>query len=438
MKTYNDLYDDIISIPNLLVAFNEAKKGKKSKKFRDFEKNLIQNLNKLHDELRQKTYKPSGYSVFYVQDYKRRKVLAPAFRDHVVHHAIFNYLEQIYDPTFIHTSCACRKGKGTHFGLRTLKSFVNKYSENDYFIKCDVSKYFYSIDQYKLKEIIKRKIKDENVIWLLEQIIDSLTEEKISAQIDNNSFIIQKKGIPIGNLLSQLFANIYLNELDYFIKHELKIKHYVRYVDDFVILHKSKTELKKISSEIKKFLREELFLKLEDRKIQMNKISFGIDFIGYVVFKKYVRVRTRNYRRFREKMAQKPKEIWKLFLSFRSYLAHLSHTNSEKIKKRIVAEFIKRAVQRGGNWDNGANAGPFSANLNNAPSNRNPNIGFRCCTGFLTAEFSRKSCNIEMHFHPLSENSENLRRYLQDDLVDSPMKLENFNKIEVKQYEGRK
>ncbi|PIT86617.1 MAG: hypothetical protein COU33_02150, partial [Candidatus Magasanikbacteria bacterium CG10_big_fil_rev_8_21_14_0_10_43_6] len=298
MKTYNNLYNEIIALPNLYKAYSEAKAGKKDKTFREFTKNSHNNLWRLHKELASQKYTPSPYTIFYVNDYKERKIMAPHFRDHIVHHALHNYLEQIYDPTFIHDSFACRKGKGTHKGFARLKRFVNMHKQNDYFMKCDISKYFYSIDQHTLMAVFKRKIKDQKLLWLIEKIIHSHHEETMPAHVHNSCFDEQKKGLPIGNLTSQLFANIYLNELDHFAKHKLKIKHYARYVDDFVILSENKECLQNTWKKIHEFLEKKLFLKLETRKTQINKIAFGIDFIGYVAFQKYIRVRTRNYKRF--------------------------------------------------------------------------------------------------------------------------------------------
>lgn len=439
MKTYDNLYDEIISLPNLCKAYFKAKKGKKSLEFKEFEKNLIENLWKLHEELASKTYEPSGYTLFYVDDYKRRKILAPFFRDHVLHHAVYNYLEEIYEPLFIFDSFACRKGKGTHFGLKRLKYFINHHSENDYFIKCDISKYFYSIDHFKLKEIFAKRIKDKNLLWLLGKVIDSHFEEEIPAHVFNHFTSSQEKGIPIGNLLSQLFANVYLNELDFFVKNKLKIKHYVRYVDDFVILEKDKVKVQEIVYEIKRFLEEELCLRLENKKIQVNKISFGVDFTGYVVFKKFVRVRTKNYRRFKHKLRKKIRNFSfgkipfdSMKCSIESYFSHLAYTNSEKIKGRIVAVLVNCAVKRGGNWNNGANAGPFCANLNNDPTNTNYNIGFRCCSGFpFLAGFSRKSCKLEMQLQPHSTCVENQRENLPLSRKIFPMNSNDIKEVEL-------
>ena len=413
MKTFDNFYNEIISLPNLYRAFETAKKGKKKGRVISFEKNLHDNLWELYCELKNKIYVPKSYFTFYVTDYKKRKIMCPHFRDSVVQHAVFIYLEQIYEPQFIYDSYACRKGKGTHKASKRLKSFINKNSNQNYFMKCDISKYFYSIDHYQLKLIIEKTVKDKNVFWLISQIIDSHYEDVLPSHIYNNKNEKQEKGIPIGNLTSQLFANIYLNELDNFIKHELKIKYYLRYVDDFVILGRSYKELQEDFLNIQKFLSDELFLRLEKRKTQINKIFFGIDFTGYVCFKQVVRVRSRNFRRFIKQFKKKVDLFYKeelslekLFASVVSYAGHLSHTNSKKILEFLVLEYYnviaRKAVQRGGNWNNGANAGPFCANLNNNPTNTNNNIGFRCCSVQEAKIISSRRCclpNVQMQLH---------------------------------------
>jgi hypothetical protein len=347
--------------------------------------------------------------------------MCPNFEDQVVQHAIFNYLEQIYEPTFIFDSYACRKGKGTHKACERVKSFINKHKEEDYFIKCDISKYFYSIDHEKLKSIISRKINDKDVLWLINKIIDSHKEESMPSHVENKSSIIQEKGIPIGNLMSQLFANIYLNELDYFVKHDLRVKHYLRYVDDFVILGKSHEEMKYYFREIQRLLSESLFLKLEEKKAQINKIYFGVDFTGYVSFKNHIRVRTKNYRRFVNKFNKKISDYHnnilpfeKLKASFTSYMGHLVHTNSNVIKQRIEKKLIvivkNETVQRGGNWYDGAADGLFCSNLNNSPTDVNNNIGFRCCSEQEeNALPSRRQCfpHAQLQLHSYENRSRN-------------------------------
>jgi len=462
MKTFDELFDKIVSLPNLYVAFMEAKKSRKgSEECIEFENNLHDNLWNLHLELVSGSYVPLECAVFYVEDYKRRKITAPSFKDHVLHHAIFNFLEQIYDSHFIYDSYACREGKGTHNAFKRLKSMINKSRKDDYFIKCDITKYFYSVDHDRLIEIIKKKIKDEKLIDILSRVIQFHNEELSLGWISNPKNEIQKKGMPIGSLLSQLFANVYLNELDYFVKHKLKIRKYVRYVDDFIIIEEDKERANEIHNIISSFLRDNLFIKLERRKTQINKIKFGVDFAGYVGFKHYVRVRSRNYKRFRQRIKKKINLFKKGEITFRSinssftsYLGHLSYTNSNKIQRDIKALYsdIKKfardnakknkiafktedffsgefsmksyvralaAVIRGGSWNNGADAGVFSANLNNAPTNTNSNIGFRC-SGPLCKTISLRGfvCKWCMALTFISD--ENARRVRADN-ADPPM-----------------
>jgi len=339
MKTFDDLFGKIISLPNLYKGFLDAKKSRNgSEECILFEQNLHENLWNLHIELLMGRYYPLECSVFFVEDYKRRKITAPRFRDHVLHHAIFNYLEQVYDSCFISDSFACRKNKGTHRAFRRLKSMINKSRSSDYFMKSDITKYFYSVDHHKLIDILRGKIKDEKLAILLEKFINFHFEEQTAGWIENKEYKIQRKGMPIGSLLSQLFANIYLNELDYYVKHELRVKKYARYVDDFVIIDKDKNRLHQLYCLISDFLEKSLFLKLEQRKTQINKIAFGVDFLGFVAFKHYVRVRSRNYKRFC-KRAKRKISLFKrgiisyksLDSSFTSYLGHLSYTNSHRI-----------------------------------------------------------------------------------------------------------
>ncbi len=332
MKTYGNLYDDIISLPNLYRAFIQAKAGKKDKTYLEYSKNLHENMWKLHEDLLFMRYNPSAYTTFYVNDYKRRKITAPDFRDHIVHHAIHNLVEQIYDASFIYDSYACRKGKGTHKAFFRLKKFMNRFSSDAYFIKCDITKYFYSVNHIVLKQILRGKITDEKLIWLFSKIIDSYHEDNLTMQ-----------GIPIGNLTSQLFANVYLNELDNYVKKGLLFRNYIRYVDDFVILSNNKQELQSAFYKIKKYLSDDLSLTLKKKKCQLNKLSFGVDFLGYVAFKRYSRVRTRNYRRFKSRISRKIRsvkcrhiDISSVNSSFASYLGHLRHTDSARIKEKIL------------------------------------------------------------------------------------------------------
>lgn len=294
-----------------------------------FEYNLEDNIWQLHQELKNKIYQHSNYISFYITDPKLRHIHKAEVKDRIVHHALFRILYPIFDKSFIFNSYSCRINKGTHKAVKRLKIFLQKISKNNnriaYALKCDISKFFNSVDQEILLSIIQRKIKDKNVIWLMKRIIKSYN-----------------KGIPLGNVTSQLFANIYLNELDQFIKHKLKIKYYIRYTDDFIIVHEDKQYLENIIPIIKDFLQKNLKLNLHPHKIILRKYIQGIDFLGYVLLPYYTILRTKTKKRmFRKIKENKLKLNQKLIFrdSFeqflQSYYGILKHCNSEKIKLEL-------------------------------------------------------------------------------------------------------
>lgn len=234
MKIYKNIFNQIISPENLLISWDEFKKGKRHKPdVLDFEWNLEDNIFKLHKELPEKIYRHSDYVSFFINDPKRRHIHKASVRDRVLHHAVFKTLNPVFEPSFIHTSFSCRINKGTHKGIIALSKMLNKVSKNNtdkcFVLKCDIKKFFDTVNQKILNEIISKRIKDKDTLWLLDRIIEGYST-KFSTSLN-------KKGIPIGNLTSQLFANVYMNELDQFVKHDLKVKHYVRYTDDFVVVH---------------------------------------------------------------------------------------------------------------------------------------------------------------------------------------------------------
>jgi retron-type reverse transcriptase len=236
METTN-LYPEIYSLKNLILAWKKARKGKTKKSYAiEFEKNLGVNLRALHHELKGQTYKPKPLENFILRDPKIRKISKSDFRDRIVHHALVRIIEPIFDKTFIYDSCANRKGKGSLFAVKRFEEFKRKatwnLSSRGFCFKADIKHYFEEVDHEILIKVIRRKIKDERVIWLIERIL----ENNVPSNLKN-------KGMPLGNLTSQFFANVYLHELDYFIKHRLKVKHYIRYVDDFVLLSNSKEQL---------------------------------------------------------------------------------------------------------------------------------------------------------------------------------------------------
>lgn len=239
----------------------------------------------------------------------------------MVHQAIYRVLYHIYDKSFIYDSYSCRNNKGTHKGVKRLEEFVRKesknYRNNILVLKCDISKFFDSIDHYILKSILFEKNLDEDTKWLIEKIINSF--EKLS-----------NKGLPLGNVTSQLFSNIFLNKFDQFIKHRLKVKFYIRYCDDFVIVSKDKEYLKSLIPHIADFLKNELDLSLHPRKVEIRKLSQGIDFLGYVILPHYKVLRTSTKKRILNKAKLKISENTR-----QSYLGMLSHCRGFKISESL-------------------------------------------------------------------------------------------------------
>src|SRR3989344_2979950 len=304
MKTYNRLYERLYSYENLYLAYQKARKEKTKKQYvLDFEAYLEGNLIRLKKDLQTFDYKPNKLKKFIVRDPKTRTIHASAFRDRVVHHALVNVLEPIFEKVFIHDSYASRKDKGTHPAVARFLYFMRKVSRNGrcvknswngnsiccYVFKADIKKYFDNVGHAVLLGIIRRKVKDEGVLWLVKVILDNFDSP------------LKVKGMPLGNYTSQFFANVYLNELDYFVKHILKAKYYIRYVDDFVILHSSKSQLVKWKEEINNFLRKELGLELHPDKSNIYSLSQGIDFVGFRNYYYYKLLRKRNIRKMRRR-----------------------------------------------------------------------------------------------------------------------------------------
>jgi len=268
------MYEKISAFDNLLFAFKKAKKGKTKRRYvKRFQRNLKENLLKLQEELINQTYQPCKLKTFILQDPKTRKISKSAFRDRVVHHALCNIIVPIFEKSFIYDSHANQIGKGTLKAIERFDKFKRKVSKNNsrkcYVLKADIKHYFQEVDHEKLLDIIKRRITGEKIIWLIEQILNNYKSEK---------------GMPLGNLTSQFFANVYLNELAQFVKHKLRAKCYIRYVDDFVILHNSKEQLNIWKSEINRFLKEKLELELHPNKSQILKLKKGIKFLGFRIF----------------------------------------------------------------------------------------------------------------------------------------------------------
>jgi len=284
MKTFNNLYPQIISFENLYRAAVEASLGKRTKTdVAEFLLNREKEIFRIKRELETGNYQPGGYRTFYVKEYgKKRKISAADFRDRVVHHAFCQIIEQIFDKTFIFQSFACRVGKGTHIAIKTAERYLR---QNSYVFQGDIVKYFENIKHETLLAILKKKISDIKTMNLAQLIIFSWNKDL-------------GRGVPIGNLTSQFFANLYLNELDYFIKFKLCNKYYVRYMDDFILFGKNKKELWNCRAEISKFLSEKLTLFMHKRKSAVYPTANGVPFLGFRIFNKYRRIKNANVVRF--------------------------------------------------------------------------------------------------------------------------------------------
>ena len=298
MKSFTRLYPCVCEYKNLELAYERARKGKTQRPYIiAFEKNLTENLSLLQTELLLHAYRPLPLRDKFIKDPKTRRISISNFRDRIVHHAICNIIEPIYDRRFIHDSFANRKGKGTLAAAYRLETFISKVSRNKtvtrktravrgFCFKGDIRHYFDTVSQKKLLGILGRTIRDRELLFLIKTILQNHRSDEE-----------EERGMPLGNLTSQFFANVYLNELDQYAKHVLRMKYYIRYVDDFVILHESETELEVCKERIRRFLQEELLLTLHKEKSRIGPLSRGIDFLGNRHYPHHQLLRTRNVRR---------------------------------------------------------------------------------------------------------------------------------------------
>ena len=326
---------------NLTLAWQKARKGKTTKEYViEFEKNTEKNLLDLHFELKEGTYSPKPLKTFILRDPKTRKISKSDFRDRLVHHAVVQVIEPIFDKTFIYDSCANRKGKGNLFALKRFDFFKRKVtknnSQNAFCLKADIKHYFQEVDHEILLNILTNKLRDKETILLIKKILSNVA---ILGGGEDQQF----KGMPLGNLTSQFFANVYLNKLDYFVKHKLRTKYYVRYVDDFVILHSSKSQLEVWKQEISNFLNKELKLELHPDKSRIILLLRGVDFVGFRNSVSFRLLRKRNIRKIRIKIIQFKKgetEFTALFDSFQGWQAYAKWANTYNLRESIKKEII--------------------------------------------------------------------------------------------------
>jgi RNA-directed DNA polymerase len=297
MKTYKNLYPHVCYFTNLYRAYRAAARGKRGRPdVAAFEFNLESNLLRLERELLGHTYRPGAYRHFTILTPKRRKVSAAPFRDRVVHHALVRVIEPIFERRFIHDSYACRLGKGAHAALDRCQAFARR---RPYVLQCDVEQFFPAVDHAILRRILARLLADEDVFWLIDRILESgagvLADqyEMVYFPGDDLWASLRPRNLPIGNLTSQFWANCMLNELDQFVKRELRCRHYIRYCDDILLFHEDKRTLHRWRVDIGEFLAH-LRLTLHEREARVYPVTTGIPFLGFRVYPDHRRLKRAN------------------------------------------------------------------------------------------------------------------------------------------------
>ena len=348
MKRHGNLFSEITTFENLLKA---AKKAQKSKQFYPnvlkFNYHLETELLTLQEELISQTYQPGNYRSFKIFEPKPRLISAAPYRDRVVHHALCNIIIPLFEPTFIYDSYANRKRFGSH---KAIKRFTNFYRSSSYILQCDIKTYFPSIDHEILKSLIRRKIKCPQTLWLIDTIIDySNAQEPVLDYFPRDNLLTpieRKKGLPIGNLSSQFFSNVYLNGLDHYIKEDIRCPKYLRYVDDFALFSDDIDFLKDAKAKIEAYLIN-LRLKIHPIKSQLFTTQQGANFLGFRIFPERIRVRNDNLRRSRKRLKKIQKDYNQKLISLKqliqrlqSWEAHLKHGDTYKLRQNIFDYWV--------------------------------------------------------------------------------------------------
>ncbi len=285
----NDLFDSMLDPVYLEECYKRAARGKRDRiAVARFATELESNIHEIIESLDTETYDFGPYRSFYVLEPKLRYIESACFPDRVVHHAIFGRLEPLFDMGFYEHSYACRAGRGSHAAMSQLKTWLRNPNLK-YYLKCDVRKFFPSIDREILLKMLRRRIEDKKMMRLLEKLL-------INAP---------GTGLPIGNLTSQLFANVYLGGLDLFVKRQLSARYYIRYMDDFILLCESQEEAERLRVQVEVFLERKLKLQLSPHKVRIDRVNRGIQFVGYSIFPWAVRLRGAALRRIRRKVLKR-------------------------------------------------------------------------------------------------------------------------------------
>jgi RNA-directed DNA polymerase len=323
---FSHKYEEIIKLENIFIAWKNFLRGKKGKNdIALFQAKLGDNLFNLYYSLVSRSYEHGPYSAFNISDPKPRNIHKATVRDRLLHRLVYQELYPYFEKNFIYDSYSCRDNKGVHRALDTFRKFARQASKNNsrtcYVLKCDIKKFFASIDHEILIEILKKHIADQNIIWLLNRVISSFHSSCLGV------------GLPLGNLTSQLFANVYLHELDWRMKRELGVKRYLRYADDFVILSDNKEYLNSLLPKISEFLETKLKLKLHENKVFIKTFASGVDFLGWTHFPNYRQIRTTTKRKIIRKLIGWPKRETML-----SYRGLLNHGSAHKLKIQLGLE----------------------------------------------------------------------------------------------------
>jgi len=315
MKRIGNIYGKIISIENLMAADEKAQKGK-SKQYgvKVHNRNREANIQQLHEMLLNKTYQTSAYDIFKVYEPKERDVYRlPYFPDRITHHATMNVLESVLVATFTADTYSCIKGRGIHKCSYNLRKAL-KDETSVYCLKLDVTKFYPSVDHDVLKSLLRKKFKDADLLWLLDEIIDSAS------------------GLPIGNYLSQYLANFYLTYFDHWMKEQKRVKHYFRYADDLVILADDKTYLRALLNDIKTYFKDNLKLEVKGNH-SVFPVSEGIDFVGYVHFPTHTLLRKSIKQNFARKLKKNPSQE-----TVASYMGWAKHANTKNLLKKLLPD----------------------------------------------------------------------------------------------------
>jgi retron-type reverse transcriptase len=344
MKRHAHLWQPITDFANLHTAAQQAQRGKR---FRSnvlaFNYNLETELLTLQADLLNQTYQPGAYRTFEIKSPKPRMISAAPYRDRVVHHALCNLIVPIFERTFVHDSYANRAGFGTHRALRRFTQFARS---SRYVLQCDIRKYFPSIDHEILKSLLRHKLKCPDTLWLIDALIDNSNPQEPRNEYfpgdDLLTPLTRRRGLPIGNLTSQFFANIYLNGFDHFVKEHLKTRKYLRYVDDFALFSDDWDFLAEARLAIEAYLAG-LRLKIHPIKSQLFETRHGANFVGFRVLPDRIRVRSENLKRSRHRLsdlhrAYKAGEIDQaaVLQALQSWFAHLEHGDTWRLRQHIL------------------------------------------------------------------------------------------------------